>query len=111
MGMEVEEKLFMMVNLMIKIFAMLILEKVYYLNTGSNINRIQNLITLKDTNWLDGKHVIFGKVFQEIEVIKEIFFFFKFGFLLLLLCSIFFLLFQKSFLISFLFFSFFINVK
>ena len=49
MGMEVEEKLFMMVNLMMKIFAMFILEKVYYLNTGSNSNRIQNLITLKDT--------------------------------------------------------------
>lgn len=34
-------------------------------NSGSNSNGCQFYITCKNAEWLDGKHVVFGKVFDE----------------------------------------------
>ena len=41
-------------------------------NSGSNTNGSQFFITLKDTNWLDGKQVVFGKVIQGMDVVREV---------------------------------------
>ena len=41
-------------------------------NNGPNTNNSQFFITLNKTDWLDGKHVVFGKIKSNLNILNKI---------------------------------------
>jgi len=41
-------------------------------NAGANTNGSQFFITVADTSWLNGRHVVFGRVIKNMDLIKKV---------------------------------------